>query len=156
VSASLSVADAIVSLLNSHTFGVEFQAERNYADWDETLEEMDTLHVDVVPAGYKRAELVDRATTGFLCLVNIAVRKRFDLNEQLDDNRIDQDAIDDLVTLSEAIHSALATRRLDTPNYDPIWQETEMSLQFDRKALREHRQFTAILRVGFLVPVVNG
>lgn len=156
MSASIGVADAIATALNRRDFGLAFEAERSYADWDDKLEDMDSIHVDIVPSGYYRAELLDRATTAYGCLTNIAVRKRFDLNEQLDDNTIDLTAIDELVSFCESIHLYLAATRLAAPVDDAIWDSTEMRLEFDRKALREDRQFTGILRVGYLVPVANG
>jgi hypothetical protein len=154
VAASIEVADGIVAALNSRNFGISFTIERSYADWDELLEDMATVHVDVVPAGYKRAELLDRGTTVFGCLTTIGVRKRFGVSDQTDNGEIDQTKIDRLVTLCEDFHLWLAASRLPTCDA-AAWDDTEVRLEFDRKHLREDRQFTAILRVGHLVPVEN-
>lgn len=153
-SASVQVAEAVKKTLNAAQLTPAFEAKRNYADWDEKLEDLDTIHVDVMPAGFYKAELETRATTVFGCLIWIVVRKRFTDQEQLDDNTIDPDKIDEMVALCEAIHLLLAAERLATFD-DAAWDETMVKTEFDRKHLREHGQFTGVLRVGYYVPVAN-
>jgi hypothetical protein len=157
-SASIQVADAIVDTLNSHNFGIPFEAERNYADWDEVLQSVG-FRVDVMPAGYKSAELLNRAEIKYGCLAYIVVRNKFGDEDKLDDNKIDPDKIDEMVELCEAIHEWLAPnqsqgRNGHLPSFpDAAWDETVVTTEFDRKHLRESGQFTGVLRVGYFVSV---
>lgn len=159
MSVSIDVADAIVASLNAHDFGVEFEAERNYADWDEPLEQVG-MRVDVMPAGFKSAELLTRDSTLFGCLTWIVVRKKFGEPDKLDDNKVDTAKVDEMVTLLEAIHLWLAPNALlgkdgHLPSLpEAAWDETVVNLEYDRKHLRESGQFTGILRVGYFVSVM--
>jgi hypothetical protein len=127
---------------------------RSYSDVDEFLEDLDGLHVDVVPAGYRRVELQTPYVTNVICLTAIIVRKRFSEAAQLDNGTIDQTKADELVTLCEAIHKSLAAQRIRAFE-DAVWEDTDFALQFERKHLREARQFTAVIRVAYRVPVSN-
>jgi len=145
----VTIADALTAELNAHDFGVQFKAERSYADWDELLEELDTLRVDVVPVGYGDADLESRGTLHYLPAVDIGVRRHFGSgDEQENDGRIDQAQIDALVLLVEQIHAFFTKQRPDD-TVEAIWKQGKVNVTFNRQMLRDHRQFMGIVRFTF-------
>ena len=151
----VQVADAIKTELDGGSFVRTFGCERNYADWDDALEERDELRVDVVPFGHGAPELDSRGSTEYRCQVDVVVRYRFGQPDQNEIGGIETARIDELVELVEQLHQHLcdpAERRFT--NYTAAtWWSTDVATSYARNHLRELRQFTAILRVTANVSV---
>lgn len=172
----VSVAKAITKELDAAfiagTFGAQYReqrAKRSYADWDEALEDLDTLHVDVVPVGPGNPKLVmlTRSAWEYVVSVQIGVRKRFGHTDQdSTTGRILAEEIDALILLLEKIgkyfmpsQTTQTGRRLaDMP--EAVWMPevgerergTEFQTSFDREMLRNNRQYIGIVRLTYKVP----
>lgn len=150
----VSVADAIVSELLLITGLVrEIEPERSYADWDEKLEQLNELHVDVVPVpSTTETDLDGRGATRYQCDVDIGVRYRFDAEERNADGRISVEEIDELIELLQQFHDHFTNngegRRL-TGFAGAVWQETKVRTWYVREHLRELAQYTGIIRVTY-------
>ena len=151
----IALADLVTASLNEAQFGVDgFVAERNYADWEDTLKDLDQLHIDVVPVGHPASELATRGSTAYVCRIDIGIRKRFgEADQDTSTGRVGMEAVDKLVLLVERIHEHFAhsdNRRL-SDTIDAAWNDTTIRSSWDRPHLREHRQFTGIIRLGYRV-----
>lgn len=148
MSALVDVATAITTAINAYvSFSLDFEAERSYADWADTLESLDELHVDVVPVPTVDAELETRSEATISVTVDIGIRKRFGANDQDSDGRIDIEAIDALVDLTQEIWLWLLQRNYRiTDTQQAVWTESNIVTSFRRSDLRKSRQFTAIIR----------
>jgi hypothetical protein len=147
----VEVADAITEQLNAAGLTPEFEAERSWADWDEKLEDSDELHVDVVGIAAD-VEIEDRTTLKYTCTVHIGVRKRFKVPDQdQSTGRIDKAEVDALVLLVQQIGELFAAPSASggrLTEFDvAVWEEFKPGMWFNRKLLRENRQFTGIVRV---------
>lgn len=148
----VDIAEKIKDALNAGTFSVTFTAERSYAQWEEQLEDLDTLRVDVVPLQAGPATNIEtRSEVEYLAEIDIGVRKRFGRSEQeAETGRVDSTEIDDLVLLVQEIAEFFTTDRLTDTNTG-IWQTTEIKQSWSRKHLREMRQFFGFVRLTFRV-----
>jgi hypothetical protein len=147
-SALVQTAQSIADELNAHTFTLRFTAERSYRT-DLELEDLDTLHVDVVPVNAP-SELASREVISYDCSVDIAVRKKFEPKDHDKAGEIDRDEIDRLMLLVQEVHEFLVRRRLTTFE-EAAWQSTDIRLWYFPRHLREFRQFTGLIRVVFRV-----
>lgn len=147
----VDIAEKIKDALNAANLSQSFTAVRSYADWDEALEDFDTLHVDVVPVQNGPAtSLDDRSELDYTVEVDVAVRFRFGVTEQdSTTGRVDVDEVDALILLLQEIAEFFTTDRLTDTNA-AIWQGTDIKSSWSRKHLREMRQFFGFVRVTFL------
>lgn len=144
-----SAAQAVVDELNEDpetNFGLNFTAERSYADWDLPLEDLDELHVDVVPHPQSKTELSVSDTLSYEVRSTILVRKRFGTDFQDNSGRTIVDEVDTLVGVVEAI-AEYFVKLVMTNDTDAIWQAVELPDHYVRDHLREHRQFTGTVRL---------
>lgn len=152
----LSIAEAVTVTINAATlsaasevvrYGVD--AEDSFADWDDMLEDLGILHIDVVPVD-DETTLAARGNTAHQCSVDVAIRKRFDASDQdPDTGRIDRDKIKELVQLMEEIGELFVGKRLS--NYDnAAWQGLRNTAMYSRRHLRENRQYSGIARITFV------
>jgi hypothetical protein len=149
----IDIADAVKdALVAGVSFGgVPVPAVRSYAEWDEALEDLNTLHVDVVPLQTGPATSLEaRGEVEYSCEIDIGVRYRFGTADQESTTgRVDPDEIDALKLLVQAIAEFFMVDRLTDTNMS-IWQETEIKLGWSRKHLRQMRQFFGFVRLTFL------
>lgn len=129
--------------------GLVFTPERSYADWkDDELEDLDCLHVDVVPVGHDSSDQEDRGAVGYVCTSDIGIRKKFGPRSNAQSGRIRRTEIDRLVLLVEEIHEHFCMERLPTFE-SAIWRETKIRTTFSRRHLRDMRMFLGVIRVSY-------
>ena len=145
------VATGVTSALAGGSFSQTFTAERSYADWELPLDDAaaDALRVDVVPVNNPETDLETRGQVNYKAAADIVVRKKLNVPEQdPSTGRIAIGQIDALVALVLEIHQFFLAARL--ANYDSaVWDKTEIRAAYVPKHLRQHRQFTGIVRVTF-------
>lgn len=145
------VATGVTSALVGGTFSQTFTAVRSYADWELPLDDAaaDTLRVDVVPVNNPETELQSRGQVNYKAAADIVVRKKLNVPEQdPSTGRITIGQIDALVALVLEIHQFFLAARL--ASYDSaVWDKTEIRAAYIPKHLRQHRQYTGIVRVTF-------
>jgi hypothetical protein len=144
----VAVAEAIKEELNAQpqTFTLPFDAVRSY-DTETELEDLDTLHVDVVPVKAP-ISLETQGSVEYRSAVDIGVRKKFGQADRDASGAIDIAKIDQLILLVQQIAEALIEMRL-TAHPDAAWQSTEVRVWYVPRHLRELGQFTGIVRVEF-------
>lgn len=149
----IDIADAVKdALVAGVSFGgVAVPAIRSYAEWDEALEDLNTLHVDVVPLQTgPGTSLEARGEVEYTCEIDIGVRYRFGTADQeLTTGRVDTDKVDALKLLVQTIAEFFMTDRL-ADTHTASWQETEIKLGWSRKHLRQMRQFFGFVRLTFM------
>jgi len=138
----IDIADAIVADLNAQTFGLPFTAARYYLPKFQ-LEDMDTLHVSVVP---KEVEIIPaegtRGAPQYDYLVDVGIQKRFDA----DDDNADIDPLADLV---EEIADRLTGRNLVAGAETALWITTGNSPIYAPEAMSQDRMFTSVLTLSY-------
>lgn len=154
----IQTADAIVTELNTptgHTWSLEFTAERSYADWDLALDDTaqrGVLLCDVVPVSRLPVALETQSSVAYSPAIDVVFRKKFEpADAQVDDGKITLSAVDELVTLVEEVNEYFAAMRLtgfDSAVWDPS-RDIELTAVIHRH-LREHDQYTGIIRLPFL------
>ena len=148
----VELAEAITTTLAAASFATGvFIPVRSYADWNDTLDELnEDLQVDVVPVGHDIAELEARESMKYESGVDVAVRKRFGTASQnASTGRIELAEIDDLVLLVEQIHELFCKEAVTSATIDASWLDTTIRATYIREHLREHRQFTGIVRIRY-------
>jgi len=144
----VSTADAVLSVLSDNKFSQEFEPVRSYADWELPLEDSDDLHVDVVPVGSPDMELETRGSIGYTPQVDIVIRKRMAAGQQEPDGTVILPDVDDLVFLVQEIAEYFVVDRFG--DLESIaWQRTQILAAYKPSHLRQHRQFTGIVRLTF-------
>ena len=145
------VATGVTSALAGGAFSQTFTAERSYADWELPLDDAaaDALRVDVVPVNNPETDLETRGQVNYKAAADIVVRKKLNIPEQdPSTGRIAIAQIDALVAFVLEIHQFFLAARL--ASYDSaVWDKTEIRAAYIAKHLRQHRQFTGIVRVTF-------
>ena len=150
------LADAITTELAARladsSFGAAYAAivpDRSYADWEDTLESMGTLQVDVVPVEHEIAELETHGSVKYQIPVDIGIRQRFGRG---DNGRVAKASVDALVLLLENIFEHFAALELSgMSSHDCNWFETKIRQTFNREHLREHGQYTGIIRTTYRI-----
>jgi hypothetical protein len=137
MSVVVTIADAVVAVLNAGGFDLPFTAERAYTP-GYTLEQLATLRVSVVPRGWTIAGR-SRQEDQFTYTIDVAVQQRVDGSNA---------EVDGLMALVEALADRFRRQRL--PNLpearcvgvssDPIYAAEH---------LLESRVFTAVLTLSF-------
>jgi hypothetical protein len=156
MSEMVTIAEAVTSTINDATlteaselvrYGIE--AEDSFADWDDLLEDLGVLHIDVVPAS-DETMLAARGNTAHQVAVDVAVRKRFDACDQdPDTGRIKREKIKELVDLLEEIAEIFTGKRM--ADYENgRWQATMITAPYSRRHLRENRQYHGVARLTFI------
>ncbi len=139
---------------NQAGFGIEFKAERSYADWDLKLDEADELRVDVVPVRHAKSELSDRGSVDYTCTMDIGIRQRFEAEyTRAVNGRIEIGEIDRLVKFQEHVLQFLCDEDNRTLADNVAWESAEIRATYIPKHLREFRQYTSLMRVAVNVHV---
>jgi len=140
MSAITAIADAMVAELNAAAWGLPFTATRTYLPRYK-LEDMDTLHVTVVP----KTDTVlagDRGKSRHDYQLDVAVQKKLEAADNAE--------IDPLVTLTEEIADYFRGKRLALlPS--AVWGTTEVRAIYDPEHLVELGQFTSLVTFTFRV-----
>lgn len=146
----LEIADAVVTALAAGTFSKTINPTRSYAEWEEALEALNELHVDVVPLQTGPAtELDDRGSVEYTCEIDVGVRYRFGTSEQESTTgRVDVAEVDGCKLLVQEIAEYFITDRFADSPFG-VWQSTEIKLGWSRKHLRQMRQFFGFVRLTF-------
>ena len=140
MAAITDVADAILAELNAAAFSLPFTATRSYLPRYK-LEDMETLHVTVVPN--KDTVLPgDRGKSRHDYELDVAVQKKL--------TTADNAEIDPLVTLTEEIADYFRGKRLALlPS--AVWGTTAVRAIYAPEHLVELGQFTSLLTFTFRV-----
>jgi len=161
-SIEIQIADAIASELNGEDFGLEFKAERSYADISSPLEDMDVLKVDVVPWSAE-STLNSRGSLLYTVETDVVIRKRFEPRTQdVRTGRIPVADIDLLMKLRQDIKEFFEPSQAsqdgrslaDVP--DAVWSGTRTMAAYVRGHLKTLRQFTAWIRIEYEIGRVAG
>jgi len=134
------IAEAVKAELNAHDFSMEFEAARDYLPVFD-LQDMQTLHVTVVPSGVTIAKL-DRSRTQSDVQVDMGIQKKL--------STADNAEIDALMALVEDVMDFLRFRKLEAFP-EALWVSTENNPIFVREHLSEMRQFTSVLSLTYRV-----
>ena len=133
----VQVAQAVTDALNAGTFSMPFTAQRLALPLF-TLEEMQVLHVTVVPREVA-SSVLDRASDEDEVKVDVAVQKRAAAVAVAD--------VDPLLAFVQEIADFLNRRQMG----DAIWKKTENKPVYAPEHLREKQQFTSVLTVTYKV-----
>lgn len=161
---AVSVAKAVTAMLADASLSQEITPERSYADWAQPLEkeqvsDTDRLYVDVVQqATGLQAELDDRGSNEYTTFIDIAIRKRFGPSKQSSvDGRVLVAEVDAMMLLVQEVYELFMPERL-TDFEDAVWdpeQGTRILVAPLKKHLYEHKQFTGIVRIGFIASAAH-
>ena len=132
---TVQVAQAVADALNAHEFSVAFTAER-MALPAFTLEEMQTLHVTVVPREIA-SSILDRARDEDEVKVDVAVQKKV--------ASAAVEEVDPLLALVQEIADFLNRTAMG----DATWKKTENKPVYAPEHLREKRLFTSVLTLTY-------
>lgn len=132
-----TIADAVVSELNSGSFSQDFTAVRKALPAF-TLSDMSALHVTVVPRAIEN-EIVSRAQDSHEVQIDVAVQKKLP--------GVDNTDVDPLMTLVQEIADHLERKMMDSA----YWRNTKNEPIYSPKHLREMRQFTSVLTLTYRV-----
>jgi len=133
--AVVQVAQAVTDALNSHEFSMPFTANRLVLPAF-TLEEMQNLHVTVVPREVA-SSVFDRANDEDEIKVDVGVQKRV--------ASAAVEEVDPLLSLVQEIADFLNRREMG----DAMWRKTENKPVYVPEHLREKQQFTSVLTVTY-------
>lgn len=131
----VQVAQAVTDALNAGTFSMPFTAQRMALPLF-TLEEMQDLHVTVVPREVA-SSVLDRASDEDEVKVDVAVQKRTASVAVAD--------VDPLLAFVQEIADFLNRQQMG----DAIWKKTENKPVYLPEHLREKEQFTSVLTVTY-------
>lgn len=137
-----TVADAIVTKLNAHTFSKTFTAFRQYESEEEYTESSDTsLQVPVVP-GSRDDELSGRCTDTISLVVDVGIIKRLTV-----DATARKGEIDDYMYLVEEVTEYLAKRSNRDLGNNYAIQQVSIDPLYSTDHLRQLNVFLAVIRV---------
>lgn len=134
-----NIADAVVTLLNSHEFSESFTAVRSYSPkWD--LPGLKTLRVMVIPKSIE-IELESRSQNRKTVSVDIAVIKKYEDAGNSEN--------DDYLQLVEDIADYLTRKHLESPAAK--WTKTEIPAIYDGESFDQKRTYVAQITVTYMV-----
>ncbi len=134
----VDIADAVVTALSGGSFSQPVSAERHYRPLFD-LEDMQTLHVTVVPKGVTVAA-GSRGASAHEYEVDVAVQQKL--------QTADAAEIDPLMDLVEEIGDFFRSTRLASYP-DAAWVRTEHAPVYAPEHMDELRQFTSVLTLTF-------
>lgn len=154
IAVMVDVADAVLTDINADpegNFGEFFVARRSYGEWDDQLEEIDQLFVDVVPAKHPLSEAADRSGAVLHHVdVQIVVRRR--LRRTAETKRFRLSEVDGLLQLNENIFNYFIQHPL-SDLATATWRESKLVTDYVRRHLRDFSQYTGISQVTYEVIV---
>jgi len=147
-----ATAEAVKDLLEATGFSKRFEPRLAY-DTELALEDLDTLHVDVVAAALA-CQADSRASLRYEVQVDVAVRYRFGQDETDGlDGSIETDEVEPYLDLLEEIAETLADpdNRALSNKTTAVWIANELRAPWVPEHLRTLRQYTGILRATYVV-----
>lgn len=143
------IAVAVRIMLDTHGFSKPFDARLTY-DTELQLEDLDTLHVDLVAAGLSTIP-ESRSSLEYNAQIDVAVRYRFGVLEHDTDGSIDVEEIAPYLALLEEIGEYLADPDNRRPPFkaDAVWIGNEIRAPWVPEQLRNNRQYTGIMRATY-------
>jgi hypothetical protein len=145
----VEIADAVVTALKAAEFGMEIPWERSYGDWDLELKEIGCVRGDVVPVFDAQVELETRGSVRYELNIDIALRKRFSSQTDIDCGRINRDEIDKLLYVVQRMQQQFVATR---PSDDSVWSPSrtqQVQAWYVKAHLREWNQFTGVVRLPY-------
>lgn len=136
----IAIADAVVTELNSTTFGPTFRAARKYIPVLK-LEEMEKLYVTVVPKSLNHAN-IGRNSNQRDYEIDVAVQKRVSNPEEI------PRLTDELMALTEAIANHFPRLVLNT---NAVVVGVANVPVYSPEHLEQLRQFTSVITLTFRV-----
>lgn len=104
-----------------------------------------------MPVGTTPADLDTREASEYRPACDIVVRKRMLPEDYVPETkRLSLAKVDELVRLVEDIHDFLCAERLSKLS-EAVWQETKILAAYKPSHLRQHHQFTGIVRVTYAI-----
>lgn len=152
---AVKVAKEVYNVLNGAKLSQEFNLERGYAAWDLKLDgdHDQPLRIDVaIVTTRQEPELANRGgDINYTVPIDVCIRKKFGPEDQDDDTgRIANEKIDPLMYFVQEVHKLFVMRRLAN-DLNIAWKENPtLTVAPQIKLLREHRQFTALIRLVFV------
>ena len=149
VAVAVSVAEAVRLMLEKGSFSQEFSLARSYGEWDLSLEDTETLRVDVANVSTKQeVELAARGgKLAYTIYVDVAVRKKLEAENT---GYVPNELVDPLMHLVQELHAFFVQERLRGNEAKQIWKEDPRIMAAPvLKHLREMRQFTGLIRLVF-------
>lgn len=140
MSVAVSIAEAVVTELNGHTFSKPFTSERNFVPKFD-LKDLKTLKVVVVPRG-RVLSIADRSRSQQDYAIDIGILQKL--------NGTSAEQVDPMIAFVEEIADFFRGKRL--AGYpDAAWFKTEHSPLYDVEHLDQLRQFTSVMSVSYRV-----
>ena len=146
-STPITVADAVIALLNTHVFTPAITPVRSYRPIH-NLEDLKTLQVDVVPRTAESTPFT-RAQFSNVVEIDIAVQKKLTA-----DDLADNDAADALMDLVQEIIDFLNGKDLTTLT-DSKWVRTRNDPIYAPDHWEQFRQFTSLITVTYDLPIAR-
>jgi hypothetical protein len=144
------VADAVIAAINAADLPLPVHAVANNGQFDELLEDLGTLHCDVVPVSNADVPLAARGTKRYRCPIGIGLRKRFGQEDtDAETGLVIQSRVHELEDVLQAIEDLFTGKRLGDDELNAAWVQTDYAANYSRAHLRENRQFTGIIRMTF-------
>lgn len=147
------LAAAVVAILDAGSFILSIDPQGPTYDVDTALEDMDELHVDVVPGPL---EMIpdSRVSVAYTASVDVAVRYRFGTDEQFaDTGKVDVSEIYKYMLLTQQIAEEVAKPANRAPSSVPTaaWIGCEIRWPWVPDDMRQRRQYTGIVRATYRV-----
>jgi len=124
--------------------------ERTYGEFADSLEELEELRVDVLPVDYTETSANTRESIGYVCAVDIAVRKKIGPVDRYPSGRLRRRAIDRLIGLVQEIHEFLFNRRL-TKYEEAAFESLDLLQGYSWERLSNDQLFWGAVRVKYRV-----
>jgi hypothetical protein len=153
------ITNGVATAINGGTWSRPVTAVTSFADWAEALEDLGTLHCDVVGAAKPTAELETPSSLEHSVPVTVGLRYRADPTDRGGDGRIKtsvlQGLVDLLYELAEwFVPGGTRTGRpltsVTDAAMDPI-KPVEIVYAYNPKHLLDLGQYTGLFRLRFLV-----
>lgn len=147
----VDVAEAVTALINAGDDAAAFTPTVTATNAFETklsLTDSETLHCDVVPFGMRHV-LIARSQAQYDCDVDVGLRYVFGSSDTDTDGTVKRASVETYIDLLEQINDyCTAKSRRALSGVKTVWRRSEM-FPWDADHLREHRQYTGILRLTY-------
>lgn len=153
------VTNGVAAAINAGTWSRAVTAVTSFADWSEALEDLGTLHCDVVGAAKPTAELETPSSLEHAIPVTVGLRYRAATTDRGSDGRIKTATLQGLVDLLYELANYFipGATRLGRPlsvvadaAMDPQ-KPVEIVYAYNPKHLLDLGQYTGLFRLRFLV-----
>lgn len=144
------VSEALRDELAMGEFSQDFEPSETF-DATLLLEDMDTLHVDVVPVG-SDPDWESRGWVAWDNVLHVAIRKRFGEDDQdAATGAVRNRHIHELLLLEQEILMYLFSKAKTLRGYSAAQMNLRPEVQekWDPDGIRNHRQFTSIIRLSY-------